>query len=138
MGMMEWWKSLAGLVGRILLVLIFLNSGIGKIGKFDMTAQYMARFGISYPNFFLLGSIVFELLGSLSVVLGCYTRLGAVLLILFLIPTTLIFHTNFADPLQMVQFMKNLSMLGGCLVLLGMGPGDWSLDTLFRDRKRRR
>jgi putative oxidoreductase len=135
---MEWWKSLAGLIGRILLVLIFLNSGIGKILKFDMTAQYMARFGIVYANFFLLGAIVFELLGSLSVILGFYTRLGAVLLILFLIPTTIIFHTNFTDPLQMVQLMKNLSMLGGCLILLGMGPGHWSLDTLFRNRKRRR
>jgi putative oxidoreductase len=135
---MEWWKSLAGLIGRILLVLIFLNSGIGKIGKFEMTAQYMAKFGISYPNFFLLGAIVFELLGSVTVILGYYARLGALLLILFLIPTTIIFHTNFADPLQMVQFMKNVSMLGGCLVLLGMGPGHWSLDTLFRGGKRRR
>jgi putative oxidoreductase len=132
---MEWWKSLAGLIGRILMVLIFLNSGIGKIGKFDMTAQYMARFGMTYPNLFLLGAIVFELLGSLTVILGYYTRLGALLLVLFLIPTTIIFHTNFADPLQLVQFMKNLSMLGGCLVLLGMGPGHWSLDTLLRDRK---
>jgi len=135
---MEWWKSLVVLIGRILLVLIFLNSGIGKIGKFEMTAQYMAKFGISYPNFFLLGAIVFELLGSLTVILGYYARLGALLLILFLIPTTLIFHTDFADPLQMVQFMKNLSMLGGCLVLLGLGPGRWSLDTLFRGGKRRR
>jgi putative oxidoreductase len=135
---MEWWKSLAGLIGRILLVLIFLNSGIGKIGKFDMAAQYMARFGISYANLFLLGAIVFELLGSLTVILGYYARLGALLLILFLIPTTILFHTNFADPLQLVQFMKNLSMLGGCLVLLGMGPGDWSLDTYFRGRKSRR
>jgi putative oxidoreductase len=72
------------------------------------------------------------------VILGYYARLGALLLILFLIPTTIIFHTNFNDPLQMVQFMKNLSMLGGCLVLLGMGPGAWSLDTFFRDRKSRR
>lgn len=135
---MEWWKSLASLIGRILLVLIFLNSGIGKIGKFDMTAQYMARFGITYANLFLLGAIVFELLGSFTVILGYYTRLGTLLLILFLIPTTIIFHTNFADPLQIVQFMKNLSMLGGCLVLLGMGPGHWSLDTLLRDRKSRR
>ena len=132
---MEWWKSLASLVGRILLVLIFLNSGIGKIGKFDMTAQYMAKFGITYANLFLLGAIVFELLGSLTVILGYYTRLGALLLTLFLIPTTIIFHTNFADPLQLVQFMKNLSMLGGCLVLLGMGPGHWSLDTLLSNRK---
>jgi putative oxidoreductase len=58
-------------------------------------------------------------------------------LIIFLIPTTLIFHTNFSDQIQIIMFMKNVSMFGGCLILLGMGPGRFSLDYLFRGGKKR-
>ena len=135
---MEWLKALVMLIGRILMVLIFLDSGIGKIGNFAETAQLMAKFGMPYTTFFLLGSIFLELVGGLSIVLGYFTRLGTLLIILFLIPATLIFHTDFGDRIQMIMFMKNVSMLGGCLFLLGAGPGRLSLDYLFGGRKRRR
>ena len=135
---MEWVKALLMLIGRILMVLIFLNSGIGKIGNFAETAQLMAKFGMPYTPFFLLGSIFLELVGGLSIVLGHFTRLGTLLIILFLIPATLIFHTDFGDRIQMIMFMKNVSMLGGCLFLLGAGPGRLSLDYLFSGRKRER
>jgi putative oxidoreductase len=134
---MEWLKSLAGLVGRILLVLIFLNSGINKIENFEGTAKFMAQYGMPYTSFFLFGAIVLELAGSIFAVLGYYTRFAALLLIVFLIPTTIIFHTNFEDPTQIVHLMKNVSMLGGCFVLLGMGPGRFSLDYIFRGRSKK-
>ena len=134
---MEGWKALASLLGRVLIVLIFVNSGVGKIGNFEGTTQYMAKFGMPMPSFFLLGAIVLELVGSLAVILGYFTRFGALLLIVFLIPTTLIFHTNFGDRVQMIMFMKNVSMLGGCLVLLAQGPGGFSLDALWREKKQR-
>jgi len=133
---MEWLKSLGALIGRILLVLIFLNSGIGKIENFGGTEQYMAKYGMPMTSLFLFGAIVFELVGSITVVLGYWARFGALVLIIFLIPTTIIFHTNFADPNQVIHFMKNVSMLGGCFILLGMGPGRFSLDYLFRGRKK--
>src|SRR3989304_504236 len=104
---MEWLKAFSILIGRILLVLIFLNSGMGKIGNFEGTAQYMAKFGMPFPTFFLLGAIFLELAGGMTVILGYFTRFGALLLIIFLIPTTLIFHTHFADPTQKIHFMKN-------------------------------
>ena len=132
---MEWLKAFISLIGRILLVLIFLNSGIGKIGNFEGTAQYMAKFGMSNTTFFLLGAIVFELLGSITVILGYFNRFGALLILIFLVPTTLIFHTNFADRMQMIQLMKNVSMFGGCLFLLSQGPGRLSLDYLIRKKK---
>ncbi|MCX8116971.1 MAG: DoxX family protein [Desulfobacterota bacterium] len=132
---MEWLKAFGTLAGRILLVVIFLNSGIGKIGNFEGTAQYMAKFGMPYPHFFLFGAIVFELVGSLCAILGYYTRLGALLLLIFLVPTTLIFHTNFSDRIQMIMFMKNVSMFGGCLLLLSMGPGRLSLDYFLRKKR---
>lgn len=134
---MEWLKSLGSLIGRILLVLIFLNSGIGKIENFGGTEQYMVKYGMPMTSLFLFGAIVFELVGSITVVLGYWARFGALVLIIFLIPTTIIFHTNFADPNQVIHFMKNVSMLGGCFILLGMGPGRFSLDYLFRERKKR-
>ncbi len=132
---MEWLKAFISLIGRILLILIFLNSGIGKIGNFEDTAQYMAKFGMSNTTFFLLGAIVFELVGSITVILGYFTRFGALLILIFLIPTTLIFHTNFADRIQMIMFLKNVSMFGGCLLLFSQGPGRLSLDYWIRNKK---
>jgi len=132
---MEWVKAFGSLIGRILLVLIFLKSGIGKIENFEGTAQYMAKFGMSNTSFFLFGAIVFELVGSVTVILGYFTRLGALLILIFLIPTTLIFHANFADQIQMIMFVKNVSMFGGCLLLLSTGPGRLSLDYFLRGKK---
>ena len=132
---MEWLKAFFILIGRILLVLIFLNSGIGKVGNFEGTAQYMAKFGMPFTNYFLIGAIFLELVGSITVVLGFFARFGAMLLLIFLIPTTLIFHTNFADRMQMIQFMKNVSMFGGCLLLLAAGSGLLSLDYFLRGKK---
>jgi putative oxidoreductase len=133
---MEWLKAFATLLGRILLVLIFLQSGIGKIENFQGTAQYMAKFGMPFTNFLLVGSIFLELVGSVTAILGYYTRFGALLLIIFLLPTTLIFHINFADRMQVIHFMKNVSMCGGCLILLASGAGRFSLDYLLRSKKR--
>jgi len=125
------------LIGRILLVLIFLQSGIGKIANFQGTAEYMAKFGMPYTNFFLIGAIFIELVGSITVITGYYARLGAFLLVIFMIPTTLIFHTNFTDPMQQIQFMKNMSMFGGLLVLLMVGAGRISLNYLLREKKKK-
>jgi len=133
--MAEALKGLISLIGRILLVLIFVNSGIGKIGNFEGTTQYMAQYGMPMTPFFLVGAIFLELVGSFCVIFGWFARLGALLLVIFLIPTTLIFHTNFAEPMQMIMFMKNVSMLGGCLFILGAGAGKFSFDHLFRGKK---
>lgn len=134
---MEWLKAFPMLFGRILLVLIFLQSGIGKIANFEGTAQYMAGHGMPYANFFLVGAIFFELVGSITVILGYFARFGALLLLIFLIPTTLIFHNIFADPKMMIHFMKNVSMFGGCLILLASGAGRFSLDSLLRGNRKK-
>jgi putative oxidoreductase len=133
---MEWLKGIGILIGRILLVLIFLQSGIGKVAHFQGTAEYMAKFGMPYTNLFLIGAIFIELFGSITVITGYYARLGTFLLVIFMIPTTLIFHTNFSDPNQQIHFMKNVSMFGGLLVLLMVGAGRISLDYLLREKKK--
>jgi len=121
-------KNLIPLIARILLCLIFLKSGIGKIMDPAGTQQYMSAYGMPLTGLFLLGAIVLEILGSISVLLGYKARWGAIALVIFLVPTTLIFHTKFTDPMQMVMFMKNLAILGGLLMVAYFGPGPMSFD----------
>ncbi len=116
------------LVGRILLCAIFVMSGIKKITGFAGTQQYMAAHGMPLTSLFLIGAIFLELGGGLSLLLGYRAKWGAVALIIFLIPTTLIFHTKFSEPVQVIMFMKNLAMLGGLLLMASSGAGSISLD----------
>lgn len=118
------------LVARAFLTAIFLYSAFGKITGFSGTQQYMAASGIpaGLTGLLLVGAIVCELFGGLSVLLGYKARWGAIALMIFLIPTTLIFHTNFAERMQVIQFMKNLGLLGGLLMVYSFGSGPLSLD----------
>lgn len=120
-------------IGRFFLALIFIVSGINKIMDWSGTAGYMASKGMPMVPLFLLGAIVFELVGGLSLLLGFKARIGALLLIVFIIPATLIFHNfwtleGMERQIQMIMFMKNLAILGGLLLVLGLGPGPVSLD----------
>jgi putative oxidoreductase len=117
------------LIGRILLGAIFLMSGLGKIADPQGTQQYMQAMGMTWATtLFYVGAIVLEVGGGLSLLLGYWTRAGAAALLLFMIPTTLLFHTNFADQNQMIHFLKNLAMCGGLLYVATYGAGPLSLD----------
>jgi putative oxidoreductase len=119
----------APLIGRILLGAIFLMSGLNKVTNPEGTQQYMMAMGMTWATtLFYLGAIALELGGAASVMLGYWTRVGAWILIAFMIPTTLIFHSNFADQNQMIHFMKNVAMMGGLLYVATFGPGLISLD----------
>lgn len=124
-------NNLLSLAARVLLSALFLMSGINKILNPAATQQYMASYGMPLTGLFLIGAIALELAGGLSVLLGYKARWGAIALIIFLIPATLIFHTNFADQMQTIQFMKNLAILGGLLMIVQSGSGDIALK---RDR----
>lgn len=116
------------LIARICLAVIFLRSGIGKVLDPAGTQQQIAGAGVPLAALFLVGAIVFELAGALSVLLGYKARWGAIALIIFIVPTTLIFHANFADPVQVTQFTKNLAIVGGLLMVTYFGSGPVSLD----------
>jgi putative oxidoreductase len=115
------------LIARALLSALFIWSGINKILDPVGTQQYMAASGMPWTSVFLVAAIVTELGGGLSVLLGYRSRLGAAVLALFLIPATLIFHTNFADPIQQIMFMKNLAIFGGLLMIVQLGSGQVAL-----------
>jgi putative oxidoreductase len=120
------------LIARILMAIIFLWSGIGKILAPVATQQYMAAAGMPLTGLFLVLAILIELLGGLSLLLGYKTRWGSLALIIFVVAATLIFHTNFSDPLQQIQFTKNLFIVGGLLMVYHFGPGEYSLDRRTR------
>jgi len=119
-------NDLADLGGRILLAAIFLISGVGKIGAFAQTAGYMAAVGL--PGALLPAVIAFEVLGAIAIIVGWKTRLTAILLAGFTLVSGLLFHSNFADQMQMIMFLKNVSIAGGFLLLAAHGAGALSLD----------
>ncbi|KPJ52085.1 hypothetical protein AMJ39_08680 [candidate division TA06 bacterium DG_24] len=121
-------KSIIPLIARIFVAAIFLMAGAGKIANPAGTQEYMAAHGMPYTWLFLLGAIVVEILGGLSLVLGLKARLGAWVLALFLVPTTLIFHTEFSDQMQLILFMENIAIIGGLLMIASCGPGRLSMD----------
>ena len=117
------------LIGRVLLGLIFLMSAINKIADPQGTQLYMRTMGMtSMTTLFYIGAVAIELAGSLSLLLGYRAKAGGWLLFLFLIPTTLIFHTQLADQNQLIHFLKNLSIMGGLLYVAQFGAGRYSVD----------
>ena len=121
------------LLGRIFMCLIFLMSGFNKISNWDGTAAYMASKGMPAVPFFLVMAILVELVCALFVIAGFKTRAASLGLIIFLIPTTLIFHNFWAlegamQQKEMFSFMKNISIIGGLLLLVGFGGGIASFD----------
>jgi putative oxidoreductase len=114
------------LLGRILLSILFFVSGAGKVAGYASTVTYMATAGV--PGTLLPAAIVVELLGPLALVLGWHTRAAAVLLAGYSIVTALLFHVDFADPVQAAMFLKNAAIAGGLLLLAANGPARYSLD----------
>ena len=125
------------LVARLLLALKFLVSGLNKIADPQGTQQYMAAMGMTWAATVLyVGALLAEVVGSLSLLLGYRARAGGWLLLLFMIPTTLIFHTNVADPNQMIHLLKNLSVMGGLLYVAVYGAGGLSMDAALERAER--
>lgn len=118
--------------GRLLFVLIFLTAVPMHFTSDGIS--YAAQTGVPLAGFLVPLSGVLALLGASSVLLGYHARVGALLLVIFLIPVTLAMHAFWAVPdpqqaqLQQIMFMKNLSILGGALLLAYFGPGPVSLD----------
>ncbi len=121
-------RNFIPLIARIFLSVIFLKSALGKIMDPAGTQQFMAAHGMPLTVLFLIGAILLEVAGAISVLIGYKVRWGAALLVVFMVPTTLIFHTKLSDPIQMIMFMKNLAILGGLLMVVYFGAGPGSLD----------
>ncbi|HSC63608.1 MAG TPA: DoxX family protein [Caldimonas sp.] len=126
-------QSTTVLVGRILLGLIFVLSGFAKLSGFDGTAGYIASKGLPMPQLLAALTIVVELGGGLALMAGFFTRQAVVALAGFSLLTAVVFHNFWAAPqaeqmMQQINFMKNLAIAGGMLVVAAFGPGRLSLD----------
>lgn len=119
-------------VGRVFFAAIFILSGLGHFSPESIS--YAAAHGVPMANLLVPLSGILALLGGLSIALGFQARIGALLVVLFLVPVTLMMHNFWSLPmgaersLQQIMFMKNLSMLGGAILLMWFGAGPLSLD----------
>ena len=126
-------KDWAALLGRILLAVMFVISGYSKLTGFGGAVGYIVSKGLPMPQVLAGIAILIELGGGLALIMGWKTRWVALAFIVFLLVITPIFHNYWAAPPeqmmgQQINFMKNVSILGGMLLLLGFGPGRFSID----------
>jgi len=120
------------LVGRIALGAIFIVSGLGKLAAWQGTAAYAGSKGV--PEVLLAIATALEVLGAISLIVGFRARWGALALLVFLVPVTLVFHNFWAVPaaqqqMEMANFLKNLGIGGGLLIVFGRGAGAFSVDS---------
>lgn len=122
-------EALGILVGRILLALIFIISGLHKLFDFTEVSSGLAAQGIAAAGFFLVIALLVELIFGLGVLFGVFARASALILALYLIPVTLIFHDfwSLTGPSYMAQFFsfwKNVAIAGGLILVASAGPGE--------------
>ncbi len=123
--------AVTAFLGRILMSVIFILSGLHKIFGFTGTVLQMTNHLIPAATFLAICAIIIELGGGLCILLGYRVRVVGIVLVLFLIPTTAIFHTGLAvaQPFDITNVLKNLAIMGGLLILSGRGAGEISLDS---------
>ena len=125
-------KNVIELVGRLFLGLIFLLAGLNKLGEgYAGTAGYMDSMGVS--GALLPVVIALEIIGGLMVIVGFKAKWAAYALAAFTLLAALIFHSNLADQMQMILFMKNISITGGLLLLSVHGAGILSVNNKFNN-----
>ena len=118
--------NILDLVGRVFISLVFLLSGVNKIGNYEGSIGWMESFGM--PGIFLIPAIILEIVAPILIIIGYKVKIAAALLSVFCIVTALIFHTDFSNQMQFVSFMKNVALAGGFLFLVINGTKDFSLE----------
>jgi len=119
-------EKVSQLIARVFLGHIFLLAGLSKIGAYEGTQGYMEAMGV--PGVLLPLIIILEVVGGLVIIAGWKTKWASLALVAFSVVTAAIFHHDFADQMQMILFMKNISIAGGFLLLAVHGAGAYSID----------
>ncbi len=130
---MSTYSDALSLIGRIFLAVIFLVSGFGKVGGFEGLVGQIAAKGFPAPEVFAAVTIVIELGVASMLVVGWKARWAAFLIAVFTAIVTVFFHNFWAMPeaqkmMQQIQFLKNLALIGGLLMVMAFGPGRLSVD----------
>jgi len=118
---------------RILLAVLFLPAGIGKLTGFGGTVGYIASVGLPFPTLGAALALTVEILGGLALLAGFGTRAAALVLAVFTLVASFFFHAFWAVPadqafVTQLLFFKNIAVVGGLLAVAANGAGDWSLD----------
>ena len=125
---------IAELIGRIFLSALFLFNGIAKIFDYEGTIEYMENFEV--PGYLISPAIIIEILFPILLIIGYKTRLSAIVLASFTILLAVIFHTDFSNQMQLTQFLKNLAISGGFIIVFTYGPGKFSLDYFLKSTQK--
>ena len=118
------------LVGRIFLSALFLIEGVGKLFTQEQVITYMEDYGV--PGILFIPAVIVEILFPLLLIVGYKTRLAALVLALFTLTVTIIFHTDFGDGMQLILFLKNLAITGGFMIVIAYGSNKFSLDHFLK------
>ncbi len=126
-------KDVAALVGRVLLAVMFVTAGYGKITGYDGTAGFMASVGLPMVSVLLPLTILVELGGGIALIVGWKARWAALALAAFTLVASLVFHNFWAMHGDAVMtntlfFFKNTAVIGGMLMVFAFGPGRYSID----------
>ncbi len=121
-------NSVILLIGRILLSVMFIMSGLQKFGAIEGTAGYIGSVGLPAATALAWLAAIFETVAGIAILVGFQTKIAALLLAAFCVFAGFVFHYQPADQMQMISFMKNLTIAGGFLALYVSGPGALSLD----------
>ena len=122
-------------IGRLLIGLPFIMSGLSKLAAYGPTTAMIAAVGLPLPPLAFAAAVATELGGGILLVLGYRVRPLAIIMALFTLATAVFFHSNFADQNQMIHFLKNLMMTGGLLQIAHFGAGAISIDNRRKTRE---
>lgn len=119
------------LFGRFAIALIFVVNGLHKALEFDDSVAFLQLTGMPLANLLLVGSIAVEVMGGMMIVIGYKIKWTAMIMAVYLIITTIIFHPVWVDMVNFTDFLKNLSIIGGLLILSYYGSGPKSIDRVL-------
>ena len=120
-------------VGRLLLSILFLIEGLGKISMQENVIMYMEDYGV--PGILFVPATALEILFPIILIVGYKTKWAASVMALFTFTVAIIFHTDFSEGMQMIFFLKDLAIAGGFIIIVAYGPGKISLDYYFKSKQ---
>jgi putative oxidoreductase len=132
------WQNPLALAGRILLALLFIPAGLGKLTGFAGSVAYTAAGGIPFPQVAVVAALLLEIVGGIALLLGWGTRWAALALALFALVASFFLHNYWSFPAeqasaQQMLFYKDLAVVGGLLAFAAFGPGSLSIDARQRN-----
>jgi putative oxidoreductase len=130
---MKTYQNILNLLGRLLIVVLFLPAGLSKLTGFEGTVGYFASLGLPVATLAVVVAIIAEVLGGIALLVGFQTRIVAILLAVFTLAASIAGHAFWTAPadaafVQQLLFFKNIAVIGGLLVLASAGAGKFSMD----------